>query len=215
MHKVWAVKAGMWCKSNGRSRKPSSLWVLNHVSRCLIDVVPSGCGNEGWAVLGSLTNKHRMWINISIAYKLNQEIAKTRVYISLVSANTSIGFCSCIEHTTIIPNYLDIMWLAQDNAWLSKTHPITYTTLYFPSRLPSAKFNCIIMHNARMYNHFELAAMAPKDSWKRMGKATARATMPTSFINWRLSLNVDHIKGLVSEHIHAPIRIPNVWGIKV
>jgi len=56
--------------------------------------------------------------------------------------------------------------------------------------------------------------MAPKCSRKGTGKATARATMPTSVINWLLLLNRDCIKGFIPEHIHGLILIYNVCGIK-
>jgi len=56
--------------------------------------------------------------------------------------------------------------------------------------------------------------MAPKGSRKGKGKATARAKMPTSVINRRLSLDRDRIKGLNSEHIRGLIRIYNVRGVK-
>jgi len=56
--------------------------------------------------------------------------------------------------------------------------------------------------------------MAPKGSRKGKGKATARAKMPTSVINRRLSLDRDRIKGFISEHIRGLIRIYNVCGIK-
>jgi len=54
--------------------------------------------------------------------------------------------------------------------------------------------------------------MAPKGSSK--GKGKARAKMPTSVINRRLSLERDHIKGFISEHICGLIRIYNVCGVK-
>jgi hypothetical protein len=56
--------------------------------------------------------------------------------------------------------------------------------------------------------------MAPKGSRKGKGKATARAKMPTSVINRRLSLDRDRIKGFISEHIRGLIRIYNVCGVK-
>jgi len=56
--------------------------------------------------------------------------------------------------------------------------------------------------------------MAPKGSCKEMGKATARAKMPTSVINRRLSLNRDRKKVFISEHICGLIRIYNVCGVK-
>jgi hypothetical protein len=54
--------------------------------------------------------------------------------------------------------------------------------------------------------------MAPIGSSK--GKRKARAKMPTSVINRRLSLNRDCIKGFISEHIRGLIRIYNVCGVK-
>jgi len=54
--------------------------------------------------------------------------------------------------------------------------------------------------------------MAPKGSSKAKGKA--RAKMPTSVINRRLSLDLDRIKGFISEHICGLIRIYNVCGVK-
>jgi hypothetical protein len=54
--------------------------------------------------------------------------------------------------------------------------------------------------------------MAPKGSSKGNGKA--RAKMPTSVINRRLSLDRDRIKGFISVHIRGLIRIYNVFGVK-
>jgi hypothetical protein len=46
------------------------------------------------------------------------------------------------------------------------------------------------------------------------GKGPARAKMPTSVINRRLSLDRDHIKGFITEQNHGGIRIYNVCGVK-
>jgi hypothetical protein len=54
--------------------------------------------------------------------------------------------------------------------------------------------------------------MAPKGSSK--GKGKARAKMPTSVINRRLSLDWDRIQGVISEHIRGLIRIYNVCRVK-
>jgi len=54
--------------------------------------------------------------------------------------------------------------------------------------------------------------MTPKGSSK--GKGKARAKMPTSIINRRLSLDRDRIKRFILEHIHALIQIYNVCGVK-
>jgi hypothetical protein len=61
---------------------------------------------------------------------------------------------------------------------------------------------------------FQLAAMAPKGSHKGKGKANARAKMPTSVVNGRLSEDRDRITGLISEFIHRLIRINKVYGVK-
>ena len=68
------------------------------------------------------------------------------------------------------------------------------------------------MLTLRMEIHFKLTAMAPKGS--RKGKGKARAKMPTSVMNRRLSLDWHHIEGFISEHIRGPIRIYNVCGAK-
>jgi hypothetical protein len=53
--------------------------------------------------------------------------------------------------------------------------------------------------------------MAPKGCSK--GKGKARAKMPTSVINQRLSLDRDIIKRFISEHIRGLIRIYNVCSV--
>jgi len=131
-----------WCvmQSNARRRKvPSPRWI-NLVLRLLIHKTPGGCAR--WR-LG-----HCVFVNQR--NKVNQEIAATRVYIYHLPAYTSIFLSSHIEHTTSILNNPNIMWLVQNNASCSKTHPITYTTLYIPPGLPSATCNCILMLIHRM-----------------------------------------------------------------
>jgi hypothetical protein len=56
--------------------------------------------------------------------------------------------------------------------------------------------------------------MAPKGSRKGNGKGTAMATILTSVINRRLSLDRDRITGCISEHIRGLIPIFNVCGFK-
>jgi hypothetical protein len=56
--------------------------------------------------------------------------------------------------------------------------------------------------------------MAPNGSRKGKGKETARATMPTSVINKRLSLNQDSLKRFISDQIRGLKRIYNVCGGK-
>jgi hypothetical protein len=55
--------------------------------------------------------------------------------------------------------------------------------------------------------------MAPKGSRKGKAEATARAKMLTSVINRLLSLDRDHKKGFISEHIGGLIQIYNLCGI--
>jgi hypothetical protein len=62
--------------------------------------------------------------------------------------------------------------------------------------------------------HFQLTAMAPKGSHNGMGEATARALMLTSGINQCLTLDRNHVKGFVSEHISGLIQIDNVCGVQ-
>jgi hypothetical protein len=56
--------------------------------------------------------------------------------------------------------------------------------------------------------------MTPKGSHKGMGKATARAIMPTSGTNQRRFLDQECIKGLISEQICGLIQIYNLCGVK-
>ena len=133
------------------------------------------------------------------------------IYI-LLPAYTSFLYSSCDIHTISILRYLHITWLEQNNATCSKTHPITCTTLFFPSGLSAATWNCIIMLTLLTQIHFQLTAIAPNCS--RKGKQMARAKMPTSLIHQCLWLDLDSIKGFVSEYICGLIRIYNVCAIK-
>jgi len=63
-----------------------------------------------------------------------------------------------------------------------------------------------------MWIHCQLTAMAPKGSSKDKGKA--RAKMPTSVVNRRLSLDPDRIKGFISEDILGRIQIYNACDVK-
>jgi len=56
--------------------------------------------------------------------------------------------------------------------------------------------------------------MARKGSLKGKWNATFRVKIPTSDINQRLSLDQDHIKGFISEHICGLIQIYNLCGVK-
>jgi len=101
--------------------------------RCLVDVQ-----DEGWAVMCSLTNK---------THKLNQDITRTQVYISLLPAYTSFLFSARGIHTDriLISTSHDL----PKTMPLVPTHPITYTTLYFPSLSLWASFRYMqLYHNA-------------------------------------------------------------------
>jgi hypothetical protein len=157
--------------------------------------------DEGWANLCSLTNK---------TYMLNQKMAGSQVCISLPPTYISFLFSCHIIHTASI-----LILTSRDlhhTMTRSNTHLITYTTLYFPSGLPSAICSCSIMLTIRMEIHFQLTAMAPMGSSKAKGKA--RAKIPTLVINRYLSFDWDRIKGFISQHIHGLIWIYNVSGIK-
>ena len=169
--------------------------------RCLVVRQDEGC-----AVLFSLTNK---------THKLNFEPRNrhnSRIYIPSFHRHLLSLFLPYYTHE----HYPDLNTtrLAQNIASRFKTHPITYTTLYVHSELPFATFDCIIMLMPWIQIHFQLAAMAPKGSHKEKGKATARAKMPTSVINRRLSLDRDCIKGFISQHIRGVIRIYNDCSVK-
>jgi hypothetical protein len=56
--------------------------------------------------------------------------------------------------------------------------------------------------------------MAPKGSGKGMGKATARAAMPTSVTNRCLSSAWGNIQGFIAEQICALILMYTVYGVK-
>jgi hypothetical protein len=90
MHEDWAVK--VVCDAKARHSVATCSHCKYYISsrgssfmRCLIVVQ-----DEGWAVLRSLTNNTQ---------DMNQ-IARTRVYISLLPTYTSIIFSSCLEHTS-------------------------------------------------------------------------------------------------------------------
>jgi len=128
-------QGGVWCTGNARCRKRSSPGILILVSRLIVDEVPAECAR--WR-LGCLVfiNQPKKW---------NQVITGSRLYISILPANTSGLFSSGLELTASILNSLDITWLAQHNASRSKAPLIPCTTLYVPCGLPSATCNCIIM----------------------------------------------------------------------
>ena len=70
------------------------------------------------------------------------------------------------------------------------------------------------MLTPRMKIHFQPTAMAPNGRGEEMGKATARAKMPTSYLNRGLWIGRDHLQVFILEHISGRIWIYNVCGIK-
>jgi hypothetical protein len=118
-----------------------------------------------------------------------------------------------IKHTPGILNYPDITWHTETNALWSKIRPLTYSTLSMYAALASTTFSCIIILTPWMYIYFQLTAMVPKGSRKGKGKVNARAKIPTSVINWCLSLDHDLLKRFISVHIRGLIRISIVCGI--
>jgi len=127
--------SGLLCKCNTQCRKRSSPQVLILICRLLIHEVPSGCVR--WR-LG-----HVVFVNQQ--NKLNQEITGTQRYLSLFPAYSSILFSSRIIETTNMLNTFDITWLAQNKVSCSKTHPISYMTLYVPSGLSFTTCSWIVM----------------------------------------------------------------------
>jgi len=130
MHEVWAVKMMYDVQAMpGVVNCPlREYYISSRGLSCMRCVVV--LQDEGWAVLCLLTNK---------THKLNLEPRNRQ--------NSSIYIPSSRQHllSLFLPYYthpqhpdLDITWLAQNNASCSKTHPITYTTLYFLYGLPSA-----------------------------------------------------------------------------
>jgi len=131
---------GVRCKSKSRCRTVSSprLWYL--LSRIVVYEVPGGC--RRWR-LGLFVFINQQNTEVEPRNRWNSSIYTTCSRLHLVSV-----FLTYYTHRQY-PN-LDIMWLVQTNATRSQTHPITYTTLYFPFGLPSTKCNYIIMLTLRM-----------------------------------------------------------------
>ena len=183
MHKVGAVK--VVCDANARQAS----WTFQTTrTKSRVEASHSWLAWWLWKPKAGLfcvhqTAERRIWIKIVIYFKLNLQMAGTRVYISLLPAYTSNLISSHIEHTASILDCFDIMRLTQNNSSRSRTHSITYTLSYLPSGLPPAASNCIIMLTQLMKVQFQLTAMDPMSNHKGNGKATAGAEMPTSVIN--------------------------------
>jgi hypothetical protein len=147
MHRVWAVT--MMCDANAmpsvincpvHKYQTASPRVLNLLSTLLVHEVPGGPAR--W-MLGRFVFINQQISQVELRYRRNSNI-----YIPSSRRHRYFLFFPYYTHRQH-PD-LDVTWLAQKNASRSKTHPITNTTLYFPSGLPSATCNCIIMLTFQM-----------------------------------------------------------------
>jgi len=130
----------VWCKSNARCRKLSSPRVLNLASRLVLHQVSGSSAR--W--------KPRRFVFVNEQNSQAEPRNRRNLSIYIRSSHLHLlslflPYCTHRQHPD-----LDIMWLAENNATHSQTHPITYTTLYFPSGLPSATRNCIRILTFRM-----------------------------------------------------------------
>jgi len=130
----------VWSKSNTPHHKLSSPRVLNLISRLVVYEVPGGCAR--W----------RLGCFVFVNQQNSQVEPRNRQNSSIYIPSSHLHLCS-----VFLPYYThwqhpdpNITWLAQINASHSKTHLITYTTLYFPSGLPSATCHYIIMLRLQM-----------------------------------------------------------------
>jgi len=130
----------VWCKWYARHRELSSPRVLNLVSRLGIHEVHGGSAR--WR-LGRVVFVNQQNWQVELRNRRNSSIYIPSSRLHLLSL-----FLPYYTHPQN-PD-LDITWLAKNNAFRSNTDPITYTTLYFPSGLPSAPCNSNIMLPFRM-----------------------------------------------------------------
>jgi len=115
-------KSDVWCKRNTRRHKLSSPRVLNLVSRLVVHEVPGGSAR--W-MLGRF---------VFVNHQNSQVKRRTRQNPSIYIPSSRLHLLSLF-----LPYYthrqhpdLDIMWLALNNASLSKTHLITSQPCTFP-----------------------------------------------------------------------------------
>jgi len=133
-------KCCMRRQSNAMSRKRSAPQVLNLVSKLLIHEMPGSCARWG---LG-----HFVFINQRNAgYESNYRNSSIYSPSSRLHLHSLFHWYPSHRRHPILPRHI---WLAENNLSRSKTHPITYTTLYVPCVVPSPGCNCIIILMLRM-----------------------------------------------------------------
>jgi hypothetical protein len=131
----------VWCKTNSWRCKLSFQRVRNLILRLVVPEV--ACGSARWR-LG----------RFGFVNKQNSQVEPRN------RRNSTIYIPSSRLHllSLFLPYYthrqdpdLDITWLEQNNATHSKTHPITYTTLYFPTLSIRASVHYMqLCHNANV-----------------------------------------------------------------
>jgi len=123
-------KNDVWCKSNAWRGKLSSPHVLNLLSRLVFPEVP---GSSARWRLGRFVFVNQQNSQVEPWTKKSPELEYIYPLFPPAPPVSFLPYYTHRQHPDV-----DITWLAQNNASRSKTHPITYTTLYFPSGLPSA-----------------------------------------------------------------------------
>jgi hypothetical protein len=133
-------KNDLRCKPNTQRCKLSSPQLLNLVSSLVLHEVPGGSAR--W-MLGRfvIVNQHNSHVELRIGRNSSTYVPSSCLHVHSL-------FLQCYTHRQH-PDH-DLTWLAKNSASRSKTHPITYTTLYPPSGFPRATCNCIIMLPLRM-----------------------------------------------------------------
>jgi len=121
----------MWIKSNAWRHKLSSPQVLNLVSRLVVHEVACGFPRRR---LG-----HFVFVNQWNSQVEPRNCKNSSKYIP--SSRLHLLSLFLRYHTHRHHPDLDITWLAENNPSRSKTHPITSTTLYFPSLSVWASFH--------------------------------------------------------------------------
>jgi len=150
MHEVWVVE--VVCNANATASywKLSSLRVPNLVSRLVVHDVPGGCARWRLGRFVSVNHQHAVYEpTVSYLTRWTKKSPELEYIYPFFLPSPPFSFPPVL-YTASILNYLDIMWLAHNNAFHSKTHLKTYTTFYFPFALPSTTCNCIIMLTHRM-----------------------------------------------------------------
>ena len=113
--------------------------------------------DDGWAIWTLLTNKTR---------KLNQEIAHTRVYISLLPAYTSFPISSRIIHTNSI--------LISTSCDLYKSMPLDPKHARLPTQLCTFSLRILLLHaiyhNANVSDVASSSTHSDGTKWQQIKK---------------------------------------------